>query len=282
MAPVAVELDCSFVHDGHKLVYDSFGSRGQLVIYMHGLLLDSELNRGIAQALAEQGNRVILLDLLGHGRSDKPTHATEYRIDSYADQAIALLDHLGEQQAVLGGISLGANVSLFAAARYPERVRGLLLEMPVLERAVPASAIVFVPMILAAYYGRPVLRVTSSIVSRLPRTRFGPLNSVLNTASLNPRTMAAVLHGVLVGPVAPTRAQRRSITAPALVLGHRNDFIHPFNDALGLVAQLQHAELVQAHSLLELRLRPERLTGEIVGFLAELQDAPPRRKRKPA
>jgi len=271
MTPVAVELDSSFVHNGHRLVYDSFGTHGQLVVYMHGLLLDSELNRGIAQALAEQGNRVVLLDLLGHGRSDKPTDATEYRIDSYADQVIALLDHLGEPQAVLGGISLGANVSLFAATRYPERVRGLLLEMPVLERAVPAAAMVFVPMILAAYYGRPVLRVTSWIVSRVPRTRFGPLNSVLNTASLKPRTMAAVLHGVLVGPVAPTREQRRAITSQALVLGHRNDFIHPFNDALGLVAQLQHGELIQAHSLLELRLRPERLTGEIVGFLAGLE-----------
>ena len=77
----------------------------------------------------------MLLDLLGHGRSDKPTHASTYRIDSYAEQVIALLDHLGVEGAVLGGISLGANVSLFAATRYPERTRALILEMPVLERA---------------------------------------------------------------------------------------------------------------------------------------------------
>src|ERR1022692_4999067 len=105
--------------NGHQLVYDIYGSSdAPLVVYLHGLLLDAELNRGIAQALAEQGFRVALLDLLGHGRSDKPMHASEYRIDSYADQVVALLDHLEVEKAVLGGISLGANVSLFAATRY--------------------------------------------------------------------------------------------------------------------------------------------------------------------
>ena len=134
------ELGSSFVHHRHRLVYDVYGEGDDVVIYLHGLLLDSELNRGIARALAEKGNRVVLMDLLGHGRSDKPTHAAEYRIDSYADQVVGLMNHLRLEQAVLGGISLGANVSLFTAARHPDRVRALVLEMPVLERAVPVSA----------------------------------------------------------------------------------------------------------------------------------------------
>jgi pimeloyl-ACP methyl ester carboxylesterase len=276
MSTIPVDLDRSFVHDGHRLVYDVYGDSDQVVIYTHGLLIDSDVNRGIAQALAEQGDRVVLLDLLGHGRSDKPTRATEYRIDSYADQVIGLMDHLGLEQAVLGGISLGANVSLFAAARYPERVRALVLEMPVLERAVPASALLFAPMILLAHYGRPLMRLTSDLLARAPRTRFGPLNSVLGAASLSPETIAAVLHGVLVGPVAPTQEQRRAITAPTLVLAHRYDLIHPFDDATNLVEQLPRAVLVRAHSPAELRLRPQRLTHEIVTFLGDLR---PARKR---
>jgi pimeloyl-ACP methyl ester carboxylesterase len=275
---IPVEFDLSFSDDGHRLVYDLYGSStAPLVVYLHGLLLDAELNRGIAQALAEQGYRVALLDLLGHGRSDKPTHASTYRIDSYADQVIALLDHLGAEKAVLGGISLGANVSLFAAAHYPERVQALVLEMPVLERAVPAAAMMFVPMVLAAHYGRRVLNVTSGLVSRVPRTRFGPLNSVLNALSLPPDATSAVLHGVLVGPVAPTQEQRRAIAVPTLVLAHRNDLIHPFDDAVGLVARMPNAALVRARSPLELRLQPGRLTKEIVAFLSDVKPASTRR-----
>ena len=272
MSVIPVEFDLSFTDDGHRLVYDLYGSSAApLVLYLHGLLLDAELNRGIAQALAEQGYRVALLDLLGHGRSDKPTHASTYRIDSYADQVIALLDHLGVEKAVLGGISLGANVSLFTAAHHPERVQALVLEMPVLERAVPAAAMMFVPMVLAAHYGRWMLNVTSGLMRRVPRTRFGPLNSVMNAFSLPPDSTSAVLHGVLVGPVAPTQEQRRAIAVPTLVLAHRNDVIHPFDDAVGLVARMPNAALVRARSPLELRLQPRRLTKEIVAFLSDVQ-----------
>jgi pimeloyl-ACP methyl ester carboxylesterase len=284
MSAVAVVFDQSFTHNGHRLVYDVYGpSDGPLIVYMHGLLLDAELNRGIAQALAERGYKVALLDLLGHGRSDKPTHASEYRIDSYADQVIRLLDHLGVESAVLGGISLGANVSLFAATRYPERARALVLEMPVLERALPAAAVVFLPMIVAAHYGRRVLNFTSRLVGRIPRTRYGPLNTVMNAASLSPDAMAAVLHGVLVGPVGPTQEQRRAIQAPTLVLAHRNDFVHPFDDAVSLVKHLPNGELVRARSPLELRLRPIRLTAEIVEFLDGLDPIPgPRQVQRSA
>jgi pimeloyl-ACP methyl ester carboxylesterase len=275
---IPVDFDLDFSHQGHRLVYDLYGSStAPLVVYLHGLLLDAELNRGIAQALAEQGYRVALLDLLGHGRSDKPTHASSYRIDSYADQVIALLDHLGADKAVLGGISLGANVSLFAAAHYPERVQGLVLEMPVLERAVPAAAMVFVPLVVAAHYGRQVLNVTSRLISRVPRTRLGPFNSVLNALSYPPDATSAVLHGVLVGPVAPTQEQSRAIAIPTLVLAHRNDLIHPFDDAVGLVSRMPDATLVRARSPLELRLLPGRLTKEIVAFLSRVEAPSARR-----
>ncbi len=269
-----MEFDASFTHHGQRLVYDVYGPpTGPLVVYLNALLLDAELNRGIASALAEQGYRVVLLDLLGHGRSDKPTHASTYRIDSYADQVIALLDHLGAEQAVLGGISLGANVSLFAAAHHPDRVRALILEMPVLERAVPGAAMVFVPMVLTAHYGRLFMKLVSGIMRSVPRSRFGPLNSVMNAVSASPDTISAVLHGVLVGPVCPTQEQRRAIAVPTLVMAHRNDFIHPFDDAVGLVGRMPNAVLVRASSPLELRLRPKRLTKEIVSFLSDLDSA---------
>jgi pimeloyl-ACP methyl ester carboxylesterase len=268
----------AFDHDGYRIVYDEYGSGDRLVVYMHGLLLDSDMNRGIAESVAERGNRVVLIDLLGHGRSDKPTHASAYRIDSYAAQVFGLLDALGVPDAVLGGLSLGANVSLFAASERPERVRGLVLEMPVLEWAVPTAALLLVPILLASHYGRPVLRWTSRAMGRIPRTRFGPLNSALHAASLPPEVIAAILHGVLVGPVAPTVEQRGQIGAPALVLAHRNDLLHPFDDASNLVEQMPRARLVRARSPLELRSRPDRLTGEISAFVDDVWSVDPRRR----
>lgn len=267
-----------FGHRGHELVYDIYGEGERLLVYMHGLLLDAELNRGIAGALAEQGNRVVLFDLLGHGRSDKPTHASEYRIDSYATQVVALLDELGADNAVLGGVSLGANVSLFAASAHPERVRGLVLEMPVLEWAVPAAAIAFVPILLTAHYAQSILRRTSNLVGRIPPTRYGPLNTFLHAASLKPEVIAAIMHGVLVGPVAPTQDERSRIAAPALILAHRHDLLHPLNDAANLARQLPNAELVRARSVFELRLSPQRLTPRVAEFLHEVWEsasAPP-------
>lgn len=263
----------TFRFEGNDLAYEVYGEGDRLLVYLHGLLLDADINRGIAEALARRGNRVVLLDLLGHGRSDHPEHASVHRIDLYASQVFALLDHLGAQEAVLGGVSLGANVSLEAAVLAPERVRGLVLEMPALEWAVPAAAVLFVPLVLALHYARPAARILASLARSLPRTPFGPLNSMLNAASLPPEQMAAVLHGILVGPTAPPVEKRRTISVPTLVLGHRNDLIHPLNDATNLVRELPNAHLVRARSPLELRLWPDRLTGEMADFLAEVWGA---------
>ena len=262
-----------FEHNGHWLAYEVYGEGDRVLVYLHGLLLDANLNRGLAGALADCGNRVVLLDLLGHGRSDKPAHASEYRMDLYVEEVIALLDELEIEQVVLGGLSLGANVSLLAATQAPERVRGLVLEMPVLERAAPAVALTFVPLLLALHYANRSARLFTAAMRRLPRTRVGPLDSVLDAASLDPDQMAAILHGVLLGPVTPTFEQRVAIGAPTLVLGHRADLIHPFSDAQALAGQVPWAQLVRARSPLELRMRPKRLTSEIASFLDGVWDA---------
>ena len=256
-----------FTYDGHQLVYDIYGEGERVVVYLHGLLVDSDLNRAIAEQVAERGYRVVLLDLLGHGRSDAPEHATAYRIDTYAEQVVALLDELGEERAVLGGMSLGANVSLFTAVEHPERVRGLIVEMPVLEWATPSAALLFVPLLLAVHYARPVVSWFSRSMGRVPQTPWPPIDSLVHAVTRSPDAMAAILHGVLVGPVAPTLEERRAIEVPALVLGHRRDLIHPFDDAANLADQLPHGTMVAAGSPLELRRRPERLVRVIADFL---------------
>ncbi len=259
----------TFEWNGRTLYYEMHGTSGETVVLLHGLLLSAPLNRHFATELAKTGRRVVLLDLLGHGGSDRPEHASEYRFDVYAEQVIALLDHLGVARAVIGGVSLGANVSLLTATLHPERVAGLVLEMPVLEWAVPASALTFVPLLLASHYARVPLRPLTGLFRRLPRTGRA-LDSVLDALSAPPEVTSAILHGILVGPVAPTIDERRLITAPTLVVGHRADLIHPFSDAENLARQIPPARLVRGWLPFGMRVFPDRLVGEITDFLDDI------------
>ncbi|MGA7418647.1 MAG: alpha/beta hydrolase [Acidimicrobiales bacterium] len=256
-----------FENGGVTMYYEVHGTGPRVFVFMHGILLDANLNRRLATDLAAAGNRVILLDLPGHGLSEKPRRASYHRMDTYARHVEALLDHLGVEKAVVGGVSLGGNVALLVASQSPERVQGLVIEMPVLEWAVPAAAITFVPMLLAVHLARRAVRAAGHVVRRIPRSGFGPLDSVMNTLSNDPVEIAAVLHGILTGPIAPTVEERDEMNIPALVVGHQSDRIHPFHDAEQLARRLPDARLVQAKSVFELRLRPGRLTGEIAQFL---------------
>jgi pimeloyl-ACP methyl ester carboxylesterase len=251
----------------YRLSYEVYGSGDRVLVWLHALLFDANLGRGLARRLAARGNRVVLLDLLGHGRSDRPRNAAPHRMDLYVEQVLCLLDELGVDQVVLGGVSLGSNVSLLTAVRAPERVRGLVLEMPVLERAAPAAALTFVPLLLQTHYARPVMRLVSRAASLLPRSGLGPFDSVINAVASDPEEIAAVLNGILLGPVAPTIDQRRAVSTPTLVLGHGIDLIHSFKDAERLTQQLRDARLIRTRTFAELWVRPARLTAEIGEFL---------------
>jgi hypothetical protein len=144
--------------------------------------------------------------------------------------------------------------------------------MPVLERAVPAAALTFAPALLAVHYATPVARAVSWLARRVSLVGGDLVAGLLAPLASPPEVTTAVLHGILVGPTVPTIEERRSIRALALVLGHRADLIHPFSDAEALVRQLPMARLVEAESIVELRLRPARLLAEIERFLAEAWD----------
>ena len=110
------------------------------MILLPGLLLPARMHEPLAQALAERGNRVVLLDLLGHGRSDRPRDMWRYSMRDFAEEVVALMDHLELDEAVVGGTSLGANTTLEVASLAPERLRGMVIEMPVLDNALLACA----------------------------------------------------------------------------------------------------------------------------------------------
>jgi pimeloyl-ACP methyl ester carboxylesterase len=258
-----------FELDGHRLVYDEYGSGERVVVLLPGLLFSRQMHRPLAAELAERGHRVACLDLLGHGDSDRPPEMGNYSMTIFGRQAIALLDHLEVERAVIGGTSLGANASLEAAAAAPERVNGLVIEMPVLDNALLGCALAFTPLLVGLTFGAPATRVLGRAARAVPRGSWLLGDMVLDWVSQDPKPSASVLQGLFFGRVAPPSEERRRMPHKTLVIGHYRDPIHPFSDSDMLVRELPEARLVEASSILELRLTPERLTNEIVVFVED-------------
>ncbi len=270
-----------FRHEGRTLAYTDYGDGSRIVVLLHGLLLSQRMHEPLAKALAARGNRVLTLDLLGHGGSERPPDPQCYSMTFFGEQVIALLDHLEIDEAVVLGTSLGANTAIEAAALAPERLRGMVIEMPVLDGALLACALAFTPLMLALSYGEPIMRVVQAGAKRVPRLPW-LLDFVVDTVRQDPAPGAAVLQGLFFGRIAPHRSERRRIETPTLVIGHRRDPVHPFSDAGMLAEELPNGRLLEASSIIELRIAPERLTGEIADFIDEFWQprAAGRRPRK--
>jgi pimeloyl-ACP methyl ester carboxylesterase len=295
----------SFRLEGQRIAYTEFGGgpaaltssggRGRTarsapaatrpVILVHGLLLSQQMHWPLAEDLAARGNRVITVDLLGHGESSRPRDMWRYSMQIFGEQVVALMDHLQLEQSVVMGTSLGANTALEIASAHPERLRGMVVEMPVLDNALLWSALAFTPLLVALTFGEPAMRGLARGARAVPRRilpHYG--NVMLDLVRQDPGPGGAVLQGLFFGRTAPHRNERRTFQMPALVLGHRRDPVHPFSDAGQLAEELPNGRLVEADSLVELRLKPERLTNEIASFLDEVWTAPRRARaaKKPS
>ena len=257
-----------FDYEGSRLAYSDFGSGDRVFVLLHGQLLSQFMHQPLAESLAQRGHRVVTLDLLGHGGSDRPTDMWRYSMTQFAEQVVALLDHLGVRRAVVGGTSLGANVSLEFGAIAPERAQGLMVEMPVLDAGVYGAVVAFTPLLTMTLYARALMDLTGFFARLVPRGPLGFLgNVILDTIRQDHRASPAILQGLFLGRIAPHRSIRRGFEMPVLVIGHHHDPIHPFADARMLADELPNGRLLEAASILELRLHPERLTEEMGGFL---------------
>jgi pimeloyl-ACP methyl ester carboxylesterase len=268
-----------FLYEGHLLRYTVYGNGDRTTVLLPGLLLSQKMQMPLARQLALRGNRVVTLDPLGHGRSDRPSETWHYSMSAFARQTVALLDHLELDRAVVGGTSLGANITLEVASAAPERLQGMVVEMPVLDNAIPAAGVAFTPLLMALKFGAPVMTALAYGARAVPRRLVPFLAEIgLDTLSQDPGPSASVLSGILYGRVAPDHLDRVAFEAPTLVIGHPRDPLHPFSDAGMLASELPNAQLLEASSILELRLSPKRLTGEIADFIDTCWKTPAARR----
>jgi 3-oxoadipate enol-lactonase len=113
------------VSGGGAIEYELAGPRNALpVVFIHGFPFSREMWKPQAEALGRDFY-VITYDVRGHGGSDAGDG--QYTIELFADDLLALLDHLHVKTAAGVGLSMGGYILLRAAERHPERFRGLVL-----------------------------------------------------------------------------------------------------------------------------------------------------------
>ena len=128
----------------------------------------------------------------------------------------------------------------------------------------------YAPLLFVARFAPVVVRAVA-LGSRMVPRRLAPHwgRVVLDTLDQRPGPMAATIHGLFFGRVAPPSRLRSTLPHPALVIGHPRDPIHLSADARMVAGELARASYVEASSILEWRLRPARLTERTVAFLDE-------------
>ena len=113
------------LNTGITTFYHEQGTPGGMpLVLIHGFPFSHEMWKPQLDVLPKSF-RTIAYDVRGHGQSD--VGDGQYTIELFVDDLIALLDHLGIEQAVLCGLSMGGYIALRAAERNAERIRALIL-----------------------------------------------------------------------------------------------------------------------------------------------------------
>lgn len=257
---------------GIEMAYDAEGS-GPPVLLLHGYPFNRSMWREQVEAL-KSSFRVITPDLRGLGESEGRPQEPAAMIEMARD-VVALLDHLGIERVVLGGLSMGGYVALALVRRFPLRVRALVLAdtraqsdtdearrareeqaQKVLKEGMSAIADDFLKKVLAS----ETLEERPEIVARVRQM-------ILST---KPEGAAAALRGM---------AQRidqtsflPNILAPTLILVGSEDQLTPPADAEMMRREIRGSRLetIQGAAHLSNIERPDEFNRALVEFLRAL------------
>jgi pimeloyl-ACP methyl ester carboxylesterase len=110
---------------GQVVAYAEIPGPGPVLVLLHGIGSSRRTWEPVLRLLEQRAVHAVALDLPGHGESGKGRR--DYSLGALASTVRDLMDHLGEERAVLVGHSLGGGISLQFAYQYPQRIEGLVL-----------------------------------------------------------------------------------------------------------------------------------------------------------
>lgn len=236
-----------FERDGLSFNYLDKGS-GIPFVFQHGL--GGDLHQTSDAFSPPNGMRLISMECRGHGDTQPLGEEFKLSFSYFADDLVALLHYLGIEQAVVGGISMGAGVALNLALRHPERVAGMILSRPAwLDSPMPGNlkAYPVISRLLEEHgpeRGRELFAKTEEHAEleqaapgtgdSLAASQFGRARAVEN---------APVLGRLPNDAPNRNRCEWHQIRVPTLMLACRRDPAHPFSYAKILAHEMPSAEL---------------------------------------
>ncbi|MGW1962513.1 alpha/beta fold hydrolase [Streptomyces sp. NPDC001935] len=257
---------------GTTLHYDDSGSPDGLpVLLIHGHPFNRTLWAPQTEALVAAGHRVITPDLRGYGASG--VDAGPVYLSDFADDLVALLDHLDIDRAVVGGVSMGGQIAMEVQRAHPRRVRGLVLS----DTSAPAETDEgkavrnrMADRLLAegmdGYADEVIGKMLADYnVTALPRVAEHVLGMMRAT---DPRGAAAALRG---------RAERldyrdtlAAVQSPVLIVVGADDVYTPVADAEAIRELVPHAVLtvIEGAGHLPGAEQPARFNAALLDFLA--------------
>ncbi|WP_182057149.1 alpha/beta hydrolase [Pantoea sp. ME81] len=229
----------TFAREGLQLSYFDSGGSGPMLIFQHGLTGDHQQTTSTFTA---SGYRLITLECRGHGRSSLGAPEA-LSIRTFADDLLALMDHLAITQAPLAGISMGAALCANIASRHPQRVKCLTLIRPAWHQTrSPLNMNVY--NVLADYwqlYGGEEGKLAfaqSETYQLIQQHSPDNANSLLNTFSLPSESTLHLLRRIACCDPGYHASAIKAAQIPVAVAGTAMDVVHPMNTAEVIAREL--------------------------------------------
>jgi pimeloyl-ACP methyl ester carboxylesterase len=217
--------------DGLKFHFRDEG-HGLPFIFQHGL--GGDLNQPLGLYRPSASVRLIGCDVRGHGETRPLGDVDKLKIATLADDLIGFLDHFEIKQAVVGGISLGAAIAVNVALRYPNRVLGLVLVRPAwIDQPLPENVHLYSTIARLIRESGPEQGLeqfrTSPEYLAMERESPDCARSLVSQFE-HPRAAECVARLERLAADSPCvdRAWYGNLKIPTLVLGNRQDPIHPW------------------------------------------------------
>jgi pimeloyl-ACP methyl ester carboxylesterase len=252
--------------------YDDQGpSDGLPVVLIHGHPFNRTLWAPSGKALTAAGYRVITPDLRGYG--DSSVTPGKVFLSDFADDIAALLDHLGVERAVIGGVSMGGQITMEFQRRYPQRAQALVLSDTsapaeteegkefrngladrLLAEGMDGYAAEVIDKMLAAYNVTALPDVTAHVLGMMRAT--------------DPQGAAAALRGRAERP--DYRDTLAAVETPVLIVVGVDDVYTPISNAEDIHRLIPHATLtvIDRAGHLPGVEQPEQFNAALLDFLS--------------